>query len=376
MATDPEADCDMFNDPADVFGTKFRHSEQAECSKDYILHLSTAPNCKTIAVGSADANISVLDSSTAKQIHSWSSSEKKKGDGLSGMRFSPNSDTLVYSTTFTESGPKLWDLRTGVDKPVKVFKDTSSEKLGKNCQKSIVSFDINCDDAFLAAGTAQVVEDAFLLFWDVRSEAMLGGYWDSFGMDVTSVKFHPTNPDRLATGGADGLINVFDVSQESEDDALLTALNPGVSSVRSLTWFQRKNDTEALAAISDDEELVVWPRCVEGLAGEDVRLTREDVTIGIRRKTPEWCRLVDAHPAPSGNLGLTVLAGSTFPVKPCLRLATTGAKKTIKLKSQADLKHPDTRFGYEARCSAIDTLSETVIVGDERGNVHWWTKET
>ena len=62
--------------------------------------------------------------------------------------------------------------------------------------------------------------------------------------------------------------------------------------------------------------------------------------------------------------------------KPCLRLATTGAKKTIKLKSQADLKHPDTRFGYEARCSAIDTLSETVIVGDERGNVHWWTKET
>ena len=156
----------------------------------------------------------------------------------------------------------------------------------------------------------------------------------------------------MATGGADGLINVFDVSQESEDDALLTALNPGVSSVRSLTWFQRKNDTEALAAISDDEELVrflvaklqfvvfddiippsmyllsvlirnvfkgplfqvVWPRCVEGLAGEDVRLTREDVTIGIRRKTPEWCRLVDAHPAPSGNLGLTVLAGSTFPV--------------------------------------------------------------
>ena len=70
------------------------------------------------------------------------------------------------------------------------------------------------------------------------------------------MKFHPTNPDRLATGGADGLINVFDVSQESEDDALLTALNPGVSSVRSLTWFQRKNDTEALAAISDDEELV------------------------------------------------------------------------------------------------------------------------
>ena len=35
-------------------------------------------------------------------------------------------------------------------------------------KKSVISFDVSSDDAFLAAGTAQVVEDAFLLFWDVR----------------------------------------------------------------------------------------------------------------------------------------------------------------------------------------------------------------
>ena len=35
-------------------------------------------------------------------------------------------------------------------------------------KKCVISFDVSSDDAFLAAGTAQVVEDAFLLFWDVR----------------------------------------------------------------------------------------------------------------------------------------------------------------------------------------------------------------
>ena len=35
-------------------------------------------------------------------------------------------------------------------------------------KKSVISFDVSSDDAFIAAGTAQVVEDAFLLFWDIR----------------------------------------------------------------------------------------------------------------------------------------------------------------------------------------------------------------
>ena len=37
---------------------------------------------------------------------------------------------------------------------------------------------------------------------------------------------------------------------------MLSALNPEISSVKKLTWFERKNDKEALAATSDDEELV------------------------------------------------------------------------------------------------------------------------
>ena len=65
---------------------------------------------------------------------------------------------------------------------------------------------------------------------------MLGGYWDSYGDDVTSVKFHGTDASKLATGGTDGLINVFDISRDNEDDALLTTLN-SESSIRNLIWY-------------------------------------------------------------------------------------------------------------------------------------------
>ena len=39
---------------------------------------------------------------------------------------------------------------------------------------------------------------------------------------------------------------------------MLSALNPEISSVKKLTWFERKNDKEALVATSDDEELVCF----------------------------------------------------------------------------------------------------------------------
>ena len=45
----------------------------------------------------------------------------------------------------------------------------------------------------------QVMNDSFVLFWDVRNTNLLGGYWDTFGDEVTEVKFHPDNPDSLVS---------------------------------------------------------------------------------------------------------------------------------------------------------------------------------
>lgn len=33
-----------------------------------------------------------------------------------------------------------------------------------------------------------IKDDAFLLFWDVRTTNLLGGYWDTHKEDITQVK--------------------------------------------------------------------------------------------------------------------------------------------------------------------------------------------
>ena len=59
------------------------------------------------------------------------------------------------------------------------------------------------------------------MFWDVASGSMMGGYWESHKDDVTSVRFHPDKKDVMASGSTDGQINLFDISQPEEDEALL-----------------------------------------------------------------------------------------------------------------------------------------------------------
>lgn len=39
------------------------------------------------------------------------------------------------------------------------------------------------------------------------------------------VEFHPTKADSLATGSTDGLVCVFDIGKNNEQDALVTTLN-------------------------------------------------------------------------------------------------------------------------------------------------------
>lgn len=110
--------------------------------------------------------------------------------------------------------------------------------------KPLASFDINCDERLLAGGTEHIGGDAFILFWDIRlsnskisnENKLLGGYWESHMDDVTCLAFHPNKRDVLASGSTDGLINIFDLEQTSEDSALCYSLNTE-SSVVSHIFF-------------------------------------------------------------------------------------------------------------------------------------------
>lgn len=373
-ADDPDAD--MFTDEKESFPSTYRHGGSTKFANEYVLHLAPNSNHKQLAAGLGNSKVAILDASTMTKSLTFEAAQPS-GGVLTGVVFSKKSDQIVYTCASGEDSVNMWDLRqesSGNRKPTKSFVDSSSVSAGgsgrSGKKKPILSMDVNCEDTFLAAGTEQVVEDAFVLFWDVRNpEKMLGGYWDSFGQDVTSVRFHGDDANKLATGGADHLINVFDISQETEDDALITTLN-SESPIKKVMWYSGKGK-DSIAGVSEDEELVLWPN-VDGI--EHKTFTRDDLTVAVRRKTAEWCYLIDAH-YKADSQEVVVVAKSDYPKKRCLRLATV---KKNKMKPYADLKLTTGNSPPVGvvRCSAFDSLSGSLFTGDEGGYLHVWMKET
>lgn len=126
-----------------------------------------------------------------------------------------------------------------------------------NKKKTITSFDINHNDRVLCAGTDQIENDVFLLFFDIRQKVLLGGYWESHTDDITQVKFHPKISDRMASCSVDGLINVFDISSTNEDDALLYSYNTE-SSVGNIDWHKNVFQKDLLSCITHTNDFQLF----------------------------------------------------------------------------------------------------------------------
>lgn len=111
----------------------------------------------------------------------------------------------------------------------------------------------------LCAGTTlNAAADAFLLFFDVRKQSTLGAYWECHSEDISQVRFHPKQPDRLASGAMDGLINVFDIGQANEDAALEYCMNTE-RTVQRLNWHKDEQlDKDLLSCITHMNEVHIY----------------------------------------------------------------------------------------------------------------------
>lgn len=205
-------------------------------------------NSQTVAILCSDKTIRLYNKETMTCLQEYNA----RPGALSGVRFSHTNGNLVLSAC-SDGTVKLWDARVSGTRAVQEYTGYPSNVF--------ISFDVSCNDLIVCAGTEKVEEDAFLVFWDGRyapkteSKEPLGAYSESHSDDVTQVRFHPTNPSLVATGSTDGLVNVFDINESNEDDALSSTCNSD-SSVNVIGWAGR--DYKQVYCLTHDEGFVWW----------------------------------------------------------------------------------------------------------------------
>lgn len=256
-------------------------------------------------------------------------------DEICGVKFANESSDVLYVTS-VDGSIVSYDLRAPKGGALNFKTDVVHKK-------PFTCFDLNANDTILCAGTEEVSGEAHLVYFDVRKNVTLGAYTDSHKDDVTQVKFHPTQHNILASGSTDGLINVFNIVESTEDDALEYCLNTE-SSVQTINWHPTaKPDENRLTCITHTNDFQLFNVEESELI---YQCSREDITAFIKRKTPSDCYLVNSHTTSNGDLFL--LAGSNYNRGDCLRSLTFN-QKTFDARTDFSCKNKQI-----VRCSLYD----------------------
>lgn len=144
-----------------------------------------------LAVSCSDLTVRLHSKETLRLV-----AEKRGHRGpLCGVLFSHTSPHLLYSGS-ADGTVRVWDVREAAAPAAAAAQLFRSDPSHVYC-----SFDLNAGNTLLCAGTEKVDdEDSFLVFWDVRKPGAaqpLGVYSESHSDDITQVRFHPVDRNRL-----------------------------------------------------------------------------------------------------------------------------------------------------------------------------------
>ncbi|CAG0889481.1 unnamed protein product [Cyprideis torosa] len=345
--------CKLFHQPYQcVRLTAVNHEDQ----NNYVMDLDA--NCDSpdayIAAGLTSSVVHIYD---AERLQ-LTARLKGHADSVSGVKFC-NTRSEVLLTAGREGCVRLWDLRC---KPFNFVHTYSGSEMTRNPgrAKKILSFDIDCQDRLICAGTEQLFGDSYLLFWDIRSTKLLGGYWYSHSDDIVQVKFHPNEGDTMATASTDGLINVFDLEQGDEDDAVMHTFN---------TEFGHKGVWGYMACFTHNEDLQIWTRSEVNPVAV---CSRDEVSRGLQRTTAGRTYLVDTFKR-LGEDELLLLAGTkggTVGSSPCLRLLRLDPEEgTLTPHALLPSRKGEAQ---SVRCAYMFPSCEVFVTGGERGLINLW----
>lgn len=208
-------------------------------------------------------------------------------------------------------------------------------------------FDISAQDKYFCVGGLQNREkEVPILFYDIRKKSNQHCYVDSHEDDVTQVRFHPVKSNVIVTGSTDGLINIFNIDQQDEDEALISSLN-SESSIQTLKWHLKKVNEYHLSCITHTNDLILFDMETENMICQH---NRSEITEAIKRKSVDDCYLIDCHTDLAQNI--FVLAGSNFNNGECLRSLTV--TDTINPK-QLQQRNNFVNNKQIVRCSIYDS---------------------
>ncbi|XP_055624240.1 WD repeat-containing protein 89 [Toxorhynchites rutilus septentrionalis] len=302
-----DGDCCDLKELRRVFVSELKASSEiaASLKRTCGLHLSLSNDARKLSVGLSQKTVQLYQIGTDGSLVLDQADFATYKSSIRGVKFfhsDPNSLMIC-----TEKGEVIfYDLRS--NKTIYTFEDSS-----EGIQKTLTAFDINQNDRVLCASTdVQKNGDSFLLFFDIRERKYLGSYWECHSEDITNVRFHPTNPDLLASGSVDGLINVFDISHPNEDDAMKYCFNVE-DSIERLNWHKNSNNKDSVSCITTTNNFHLYDVEDQEL---EVEFDRIKITEFIKRKSSIDCNVVNIHNSGSSFI---LLAGSNYNRGECLR---------------------------------------------------------
>jgi len=138
---------------------------------------------------------------------------------------------------------------------------------------------------------------------DLRNPSQpLRQYTESHNDTITQLAFHPSSPQTLLSAATDGLVSIFDVTIEDEDDALIQVLNH-----RGAVHCAGFLTSDGVYAVSSDEQLSVFTLNKPGDAEDAVLPVTE---FGDVRERLGCSYVVDVYSA-SGTPPAWIAAGDT-----------------------------------------------------------------
>lgn len=149
----------------------------------------------------SDCSILTLDLETMKSIHHIPQAHEKRINGL-------HLDNNVLYTCSNDGTIKVWDLKS--EKPL----------MGQCRGPSQQEFYSLAQTQHILAGGGE----GDILFWDLRRMKLLNSFNETHSDEVTSLQFVNNKPSILMSSSLDGMICLFDLSQDNEDEATDTVI--------------------------------------------------------------------------------------------------------------------------------------------------------